>query len=38
MDEELTRLLINQRFADHGGLKRLDEVLDALNDALWEAS
>ncbi|MCK2183825.1 type I restriction-modification system endonuclease [Halomonas getboli] len=37
---------INQRFAEHGGLKRLDavlghhldEVLDALSDGLWEAS
>ncbi|WP_258801264.1 type I restriction-modification enzyme R subunit C-terminal domain-containing protein [Halomonas sp. DQ26W] len=30
----LDRALINHRFADHGGLKQLD----ALNDALWEAS
>ncbi|MCE8028633.1 type I restriction-modification system endonuclease [Halomonas daqingensis] len=42
----LDRAFINQRFADHGGLKQLDavlgnhldEVLDALNDSLWEAS
>ncbi len=42
----LDRDFINQRFAEQGGLKRLDvllghhldEVLDAFNDALWEAS
>ncbi|EPC02730.1 hypothetical protein L861_10315 [Litchfieldella anticariensis FP35 = DSM 16096] len=42
----LDRDFINKRFADHGGLQRLDavldhhldEVLEALNDSLWEAS
>lgn len=42
----LDRGFINQRFADHGGLKRLDavlgnhrdEVLGAFNDSLWRAS
>lgn len=42
----LDRDLINRSFATHGGFKRLDgvlghhldEVLEALNDALWEAS
>lgn len=42
----LDRDFINQRFAEQGGLKRLDvllghhldEVLDAFNDDRWEAS
>lgn len=42
----LDRDFIHQRFAEQGGIKRLDavldhhldEVLEALNDALWEAS
>ncbi len=42
----LDRDLINRSFSTHGGFKRLDivldhhldEVLEALNDALWEAS